>query len=32
MGIRDVAWNTIKWKFIKNRLGYNTEEMKILMK
>ena len=29
MGIRDVAWNTIKWKFIKNRLGYNNEEMKI---
>ena len=29
MGIRDAAWNTIKWKFIKKRLGYNNEEMKI---
>jgi len=29
MGIRDVAWNTIKWKFMKKRLGYNNEEMKI---
>jgi uncharacterized repeat protein (TIGR04076 family) len=29
MGIRDVAWSAIKWKFIKNRLGYNDEEMKI---
>lgn len=29
MGIRDVAWNTIKWQFIKKRLGYNDEEMKI---
>lgn len=28
MGIRDVAWNTIKWKFIKKRLGYTDEEMK----
>jgi hypothetical protein len=23
MGIRDVVWNIIKWKFIKKRLGYN---------
>lgn len=29
MGIRDAAWNTIKWQFIKKRLGYNNEEMKI---
>ena len=29
MGIRDVAWNTIKWKFIKKRLGYTNEEMKM---
>jgi len=28
MGIRDVAWNTIKWKFMKKRLGYTDEEMK----
>jgi uncharacterized repeat protein (TIGR04076 family) len=28
MSIRDVAWNTIKWKFIKNRLGYTNEEMR----
>ncbi len=28
MSIRDVAWDTIKWKFIKKRLGYNGEEMK----
>ena len=29
MGIRDAAWSTIKWKFIKKRLGYNNEEIKI---
>ena len=29
MGIRDAAWSTIKWKFIKKRLSYNNEEMKI---
>ena len=29
MGIQNVAWSAIKWKFIKNRLGYNDEEMKI---
>jgi uncharacterized repeat protein (TIGR04076 family) len=28
MGIRDVAWNTIKWKFIKKHLGYTDDEMK----
>ncbi len=28
MGIRDVIWNTIKWKFMKKRLGYSDEEMK----
>jgi uncharacterized repeat protein (TIGR04076 family) len=29
MGIQDVAWNIIKWKFIKKRLGYTNEEMKM---
>jgi len=29
MNIRDVAWDKIKWKFIKKRLGYDNEEMKI---
>jgi hypothetical protein len=24
MGIRDDAWNKLKWKFIKKRLGYLT--------
>jgi hypothetical protein len=28
MNIRDVAWNTIKWKFIKDRLGCTDEERK----
>ena len=28
MGIRDVAWNTVKWQFMKKRLGYTDEEMK----
>ena len=32
MGFRDVAWNTIKWQFIKKRLGYNNEEMKTFRK
>lgn len=27
MGVRDVTWNAIKWKFIKKRLGYTDEEM-----
>ena len=29
MGIRDTAWNKIKWNFIKKRLGYTNEEMKM---
>ena len=29
MGIRDAAWNKIKWNFIKKRLGYTNEEMKM---
>lgn len=29
MGIRDMAWNTIKWQFMKKRLGYTKEQMKI---
>jgi hypothetical protein len=29
MGIRDVAWNAVKWKFMKKRLGYTREEMRI---
>ena len=29
MAIRDAMWNTIKWKYIKKRLGYTDEEMKI---
>ena len=28
MGIRDVAWNWVKWKFMKKRLGYTNEEVK----
>ena len=28
MSMRDVAWKTIKWKFMQKRLGYNDEEMK----
>ena len=28
MGIKDTAWNAIKWKFIKKRLGYTDDEMK----
>ena len=28
MGFRDLAWNTIKWKFMQKRLGYTEEEMK----
>lgn len=27
MGIRDAAWNTIKWQFMKKRLGYTNAEM-----
>jgi uncharacterized repeat protein (TIGR04076 family) len=29
MGIRDAAWNMIMWKFIKKRLGYTNEEMRM---
>ena len=29
MGIRNIAWNSIKWQYMKKRLGYNKEEMKI---
>ncbi len=28
MSIREAAWNTIKWKFVKNRLGFTNEKMK----
>ena len=28
MGIRDTAWNVVKWKVMKTRLGYTDEEMK----
>jgi hypothetical protein len=28
MGMKILAWNTIKWKFMKRRLGYTDEEMK----
>ncbi len=28
MGIKNLAWNSIKWKFIKKHLGYSNEEMK----
>ena len=28
MSIQNVAWNAIKWKFIKKHLGFNNEEMK----
>jgi uncharacterized repeat protein (TIGR04076 family) len=27
MGIRDTAWNAVKWKVMKSRLGYTDEEM-----
>lgn len=29
MGLRDAAWNKIKWKYIKRRLGYTNEELKM---
>ena len=29
MGIKDRAWDTVKWKFMKRRLGYTGEEMKL---
>gem|GEM_PF-4598567 len=28
MGIRDAAWNSIRWKFMKKRLGYTDGELK----
>jgi len=32
MGIRDAVWNTIKGKYIKKRLGYTDEEIKLFRK
>jgi len=29
MGLRDAAWNKIKWKYIKKRLGYINDELKM---
>lgn len=29
MGIRDIAWKTMKWKIMKRHLGYSDEEMRI---
>lgn len=29
MSIQNVAWNAIKWKFIKKHLGFTNEEMKL---
>ena len=29
MGIRDMAWNTVKWRVMKKHLGYTDEEMKL---
>ena len=29
MSIRDKAWDVVKWKVMKERLGYTDEEMKI---
>jgi len=29
MGIQDLAWNLIKWKFVKKRLGYTNEEVRL---
>jgi uncharacterized repeat protein (TIGR04076 family) len=28
MGIRNLVWNNVKWKFMKRRLRYTNEEMK----
>ncbi|GAG84974.1 unnamed protein product [marine sediment metagenome] len=28
MGIRDVAWKTMKWKIMKKHLGYSEDEMR----
>jgi uncharacterized repeat protein (TIGR04076 family) len=29
MNFRDAAWKKIKWKYMKKRLGYSEEEMKV---
>jgi uncharacterized repeat protein (TIGR04076 family) len=29
MGIRDMAWDVAKWRFMQERLGYTDEEMKV---
>lgn len=29
MGIRDMAWDTVKWKVMKKHLGYTDDEMKM---
>jgi len=29
MSIRDKAWDLVKWKVMKDRLGYTDEEMKV---
>ncbi|MCP4656824.1 MAG: hypothetical protein GY856_15550 [bacterium] len=29
MGIRDIAWDTVKWKIMKGHLGYSKEEMEL---
>ncbi len=29
MGIRDVAWKTMKWKIMKKHLGYSEDEMRL---
>jgi uncharacterized repeat protein (TIGR04076 family) len=29
MGIKDVAWNTMKWKIMKKHLGYDDDQMRL---
>ena len=29
MAIKNIAWNSIKWKFMQKRLGYDSEQMKL---
>ncbi len=29
MGIKEITWDTVKWKFMKRRLRYTGEEMKL---
>lgn len=29
MGIRDAAWKTVQWTFMKKHLGYSNEEMEL---